>query len=156
MGTCMCLPGHGEPWALLPILPFPSLTHPSAQISVFSIRTQGKWHYKASGLNQTATTTHFWGLPWENPGCLEKGHRLADQWGPRSQPQRQCHSSAPRVRKGTLPPAEKPLQHTACLEKGPASHLLTEASLQSVSGILMPVTGGLSSLQGLWSQPHLP
>lgn len=36
------------------------------------------------------------------------------------------------------------------LEKGPASHLLTEAGLRSGSGISMPVTGSLSSLQGLW------
>lgn len=70
MGTCMCLPHHGEPWGPLPILPFPGLTHPPAQISVFSTRTQGKWDYEATGPNQTATTTHFWGLPWENPGCL--------------------------------------------------------------------------------------
>lgn len=160
MGTCKCLPHHGGPWAPLP------WSHPpiSPDFTVFSTRTQGRRHYKASGLNQTATTTTIGASPGKIHGTWKEGHKLADQWGPRSQPQRKRHSSAHRVRKGTLPPAGK--SHCRVLpglEKGPASQLLTEAGLQSASGVSMPVTGSLSALQGMWSlhpspqaQPHLP
>uniref|UniRef100_G1QAG9 Uncharacterized protein n=1 Tax=Myotis lucifugus TaxID=59463 RepID=G1QAG9_MYOLU len=58
----------------------------------FSTRTQGRRHYKASGPNQTATTTTTGASPGKIQGAWKKGHRLADQWGPRSQPQRKRHS----------------------------------------------------------------
>lgn len=153
MGTCPCLPHHGGPWAPLPILPFPGLTHPSAQISQRS--PQG---LKADGITE----------PWPQPDSnhhpllgppLGKSRvlRRKDTNGlTNGVPGLSLKESATPLLTGSQR-ARRPQQ-----AKATAGHCLAWRKGQPpiVSGVSMPgVSGSLSSLQGLWCrvpQPHLP
>lgn len=124
MGTCMSPPQWGGP-GLSPPPALPRPTHLAAQIShsVFSTRTQGRWHYRDSGPKQIALSSHHppLGPPLGKSRVFGRKDTdgLANEAPGRYQPQRKCQSSAHTVRKGTVPPIsqapsvqgrEKPLQ----------------------------------------------